>query len=350
MALVCFVQTENVEKHKHQIRFIRLQSAFFLDKQDLPKAARYLPTERTNWHEGSSLPPSIRLCSRQAGRQAGSVGQEEKRQEDGGDEEAPCPWPAATDTITLREQHKTYCYSDRKEQIVFCASLCDRLRATHSIMRRIWVDTSHSRSIASVVEEEEEGRWIIQPASAAPLRRLVVCLLWGGERSLQQPAAPPHKAAITWQPQDGASKEPRFSRGQGIISESCSRIIALSQNDSRRCGTPSQIAAPSLLAHRMKWQPCPADSEASQPALSVPSGFARLWCYYSTARQYSAREIHFLPKAQYVWSWEWQTEMLGLLCNTLLPLSKKTLLFKSKCRTWALSKRMQHQLFCSASE
>lgn len=75
------------------------------------------------------------------------------------------------------------------------------------------------------------------------------CVLWGGEGSRQQQAAPPHKAAVTWQPQDRASKEPRFSRGQGIISESSSRIIAPSQNDSHRCGTPSQIAGLSLPTH-----------------------------------------------------------------------------------------------------
>lgn len=75
------------------------------------------------------------------------------------------------------------------------------------------------------------------------------CVLWGGEGSLQQQAAPPHKATVTWQPQDRASKEPRFSRGQGIISESRSRIIARSQNDSHHCGTLSQIAGPSLPTH-----------------------------------------------------------------------------------------------------
>lgn len=107
---------------------------------------------------------------------AGPVAWKEKRQQDAGDEEALCPWPAVRDTKALWEQHKTYCYSDRKSRFFFLffwdtASLCACLRGTHSIMRRIWVDTSHSRSIAGV---EEVGRWIIQAASAAQLWRLVV--------------------------------------------------------------------------------------------------------------------------------------------------------------------------------
>ena len=75
------------------------------------------------------------------------------------------------------------------------------------------------------------------------------------------------RRAATWQPQDRASKEPRFSRGQGIISESSSRIIAPSQNDSpslRHSITDCCSITPHT--HRMKWQPCPADSKASQPA------------------------------------------------------------------------------------
>lgn len=136
------------------------------------------------------------------------------------------------------------------------------LRGTHSIMRRIWADTSHSRSIAGVEEGEGGGGgggWIIQPASAARLWRLV----FYGE--VRRAGNNNKQHLLTWQPGDTASKEPRFSRGQGIISESSSRIIAPSQNDTRRCGTPSQIAGLSLPTHRMKWQPCPADSKASEP-------------------------------------------------------------------------------------
>lgn len=103
------------------------------------------------------------------------------------------------------------------------------------------------------------GGWIIQPASAARLWRLV----FYGE--VRRAGNNNKQHLLTWQPGDTASKEPRFSRGQGIISESSSRIIAPSQNDTRRCGTPSQIAGLSLPTHRMKWQPCPADSKASEP-------------------------------------------------------------------------------------
>lgn len=118
------------------------------------------------------------------------------------------------------------------------------------------------------------------------------CVLWGGEGSRQQQAAPPHKAAVTWQPQDRASKEPRFSRGQGIISESSSRIIAPSQNDSHRCGTPSQIAGLSFPTHT-GWNDSPAPLIARHLSLriSVPSGLARLWCYYTIAVQYSALRV-----------------------------------------------------------
>lgn len=171
-----------------------------------------------------------------------------------------------TDTITLREQHKTYCYSDRKSRFFFWdyVSLCACLRGTHSIMRRIWVDTSHSRSIAGVEEEEEDGgrgreggrdELFNQPALLGS--DVLLCLMgrWGELGNNKQHLL--NKAAVTWQPQDRASKEPRFSRGQGIISESSSRIIAPSQNDSHRCGTPSQIAGLSLPTHRTKWQPLP---------------------------------------------------------------------------------------------
>lgn len=128
----------------------------------------------------------------QAGRPSGARG---KRRKNGGDEEALCPRDLLQQTQQHCENSETYCYSDRKSRFFFffwdCASLCACLRGTHSIMRRIWVDTSHSRSIAGVEEEEEEeGRWIIQPASAARLWRLVVS--YGEVR--QQQAAPPHKA------------------------------------------------------------------------------------------------------------------------------------------------------------
>lgn len=71
------------------------------------------------------------------------------------------------------------------------------LRGTHSIMRRIWADTSHSRSIAGVEEEEErEEEGGMNNSTSQCCSALTSCVLWGGEASRQQQqAAPPHMTA-----------------------------------------------------------------------------------------------------------------------------------------------------------
>lgn len=75
----------------------------------------YLPTERTN---GMQAPLCHRASHSAAARPAGAKA---TRQEDGGDEEAVCPRPAAADTITEREQHRTYCYSHTESRSFFCS-------------------------------------------------------------------------------------------------------------------------------------------------------------------------------------------------------------------------------------
>lgn len=87
-------------------------------------------------HGGASPPPSIMLCSWQA-RWSGK-----KRQEDGG-EEALCSGPAAADKITAQD----ILQCRQREQIFFflkTMSPCAPAWGVHSIMRRIWTDTSHS--------------------------------------------------------------------------------------------------------------------------------------------------------------------------------------------------------------
>lgn len=67
---------------------------------------------------------------------AGPVAWKEKRQQDGGDEEALCPWPAVRDTKALWEQHKTYCYSDRKSRFFFFETLhpCVPAWGVHTVL------------------------------------------------------------------------------------------------------------------------------------------------------------------------------------------------------------------------
>lgn len=118
--------------------------------------------------------------------------------------------PAATDTITTW----TYCHPADRRSVFLCACL----RGTHCVMRRIWLDTSHSCFIAGVEdeEEEEEGRWIIQAASSALGVVSYREVRWAGNNK--------QHLRVTWQPRDRASKEARFSGGQGIISENNSCV------------------------------------------------------------------------------------------------------------------------------
>lgn len=110
----------------------------------------------------------------------------------------------------------------------------------------------------------------------------------------------------------------------------------------------------------MKWQPYPADSKASQPALSVPSGLAQLWCYYTIAVQYSAPRFPTccwgdllklsICEAEKMEGWKRENRNAWVYSVAHYSCRAKILLFKSKCRTWVLSKQMQHRSLCSAGE
>ena len=188
-----------------------------------------------------------------------------KREEDVEDEEAPCLEPAATDKITARELNKTYCYSDRKSFFFFkTMNPCMPAWGVHTVLWEGFELTQVTVAPSVVWRRRGEDELFNQPA---PLGSDVLLLFYGEVRW----TADIKQHLLTQLPSSHnihrahPARNLKFSRGQGIISQSSSGIIAPSQNDSHRCDTPSQIAGLSLPTHRMKWQPCPSDSAASQP-------------------------------------------------------------------------------------
>lgn len=201
----------------------------------------------------------------QAGRPSGARG---KRRKNGGDEEALCPRDLLQQTQQHCENSETYCYSDRKSRFFFFFETvhpCVHAWGVHTVLWEGFELTQVTVAPSPVWRRKRRRRGdelFNQPALLGS--EVLLCLMgrWGNNKQHLLT----RRAAI-WQPQDRASKEPRFSRGQGIISESSSRIIARSQNDSPSL-RHSITDCCSITPHtqRINWQPCPADSKASQPA------------------------------------------------------------------------------------
>lgn len=137
MSLVYLIQRVDEDKHQHQICFL-CQHSSFLDKQG--PAGLQGSRRATRWRNTATFRLNALIACRLLSatehhslQQAGPV-ERKKRQEDGGDEEALCPRPAATDTITLREQHKTYCYSDRKSRFFETMYPCVPAWGVHTVL------------------------------------------------------------------------------------------------------------------------------------------------------------------------------------------------------------------------
>lgn len=114
------------------------QHSSFLDKQ-VP--ARLQGSRRaTRWKNTATFQLNALIACRLLSatehhtlQQAGPVERKE-RQEDEEDEEGPCPRPAATDTITQWEQHKSYCYSDRKSRFSKTTHPCVPAWGVHRVL------------------------------------------------------------------------------------------------------------------------------------------------------------------------------------------------------------------------
>lgn len=124
-----------------------------------------------------------------------SAAEREKRQEDGGEDEAICPRPAAADTITGRTAHNVLLFRRRERAHFYRVCIpCACLRGTHCFMKGIAVDTSQSlhRQGGGGEMNYSTSRHCSSPTSCR--------VLWGGEASRRQQAAPPRKAAVTTAP------------------------------------------------------------------------------------------------------------------------------------------------------
>lgn len=242
---------------------------------------------------------------------------------------------------TAEDTHRQFLLKQRERADFWDdVSLCGCLRGTHSIMRRIWVDTSHSRSVAAVQEEEEKMNY---SASSARLWRLVVS--YGeAEASLQQQAAPPRKEAVNDSLRMEHPKAPRFSWGQDIISQSSSsrsRIIAPLLKMTAIAAAQQHRLLLYHSPHTQDEMTGPASLIAQHLSLSRSSSWlspAFMLLYHS--RAIFSLQIHNLLlgsslKAWYLWSWEnGRMKTCGtpdLYPNTFLLSNTKTSISLSKC-------------------
>lgn len=265
--------------------------------------------------------------------------------------------PAATDTTALREQRDILLFR-QKEQSRFLFFFffetvhpCVHAWGVHTVLWEGFELTQVTVAPSPVWRRKRRRRGDELFNQPAPLGSdVLLCLMgrWGNNKQHLLT-----RRAATWQPQDRASKEPRFSRGQGIISESSSRIIARSQNDSpslRHSITDCCSITPHK--HRIKWQPCPLIARhLSLRKCSFWLSLALMLLYHSSA--IFSSEIHYLPlrwslKAHCLWGWG-KTGMLDLFCNAFLPLSKNSVI-QEQMSDKSVIRTDPQQSLCSAGE